>query len=293
MPELPEVETIIRDLRKRILGIKIFDIEVLLPRIVKNTKVNFKKKLINNRFLNIERIGKLIVIKLERGGFLLVHLKMTGQLIYQKGKKIIAGGHSEGNVRPVPSEVEGVTLPNKWTRVVLTFQDKSKLYFNDLRTFGYLRIVDNKELEVVKSKFGVEPLGIELTLNLFKEKIKPRKTSIKVVLLNQQIIAGLGNIYVDEILFRAGLRPTRKASGLKNKELEAIYKAIRPILRQAIKARGTTFNNFVDADGHVGNFISRLKVYGRAGEKCKKCGSKIKKIKVAGRGTHFCAQCQK
>jgi len=284
MPELPEVETIIGDLRKRILNIKILDIEVLLPRIVKNTKVNFKKKLINNRFVNIERIGKLIVVSLEKNGYLLVHLKMTGQLVYQKGNKIIAGGHSEGNVR--------VTLPNKWTRVVFTFQDKSRLYFNDLRTFGYLRIVNSKELEIVKSKFGVEPLGIELTLNLLKKIIKPRKTSIKALLLNQRIIAGLGNIYVDEILFVAKVRPTRVANSLKAAEIESIYKAIRPILKKAIKARGTTFNNFVDANGKIGNFVSKLKVYGRAGKKCKKCGSEIEKIKVAGRGTHFCAQCQ-
>ncbi|MCK5211764.1 formamidopyrimidine-DNA glycosylase, partial [Candidatus Parcubacteria bacterium] len=180
-----------------------------------------------------------------------------------------------------------------WTRVIFTFQDKSKLYFNDLRTFGYLRVVSSKELEEVKSKFGIEPLGIELTLNLLKEKIKPRRTSIKALLLNQQVIAGLGNIYVDEILFRAKVRPTRIASSLKPKEIENIYKAIKPILKQAIKARGTTFNNFVDANGKTGNFVSKLKVYGRAEKKCKKCGSKIKKIKVAGRGTHFCAVCQK
>ncbi len=294
MPELPEVETVVRDLRTRILNKTIIKLDILLPRIVKSK--SFKKLILGNKFIDIERIGKLIVVGIKRAAtngahanenndYLLIHLKMTGQLVYQKGNKIIAGGHSEGNVR--------VTLPNRWTRVIFTFSDKSKLYFNDLRTFGYLRIVNSKELEIVKGKFGIEPLGIELTLNLLKEKIKPRKTSIKALLLNQQVIAGLGNIYVDEILFRAKVRPTRIANSLKTKEIENIYKAIKPILRQAIKARGTTFNNFVDANGKTGNFVSKLKIYGRAGKKCKKCGSKIKKIKVAGRGTHFCVVCQK
>ncbi|MCK5061723.1 bifunctional DNA-formamidopyrimidine glycosylase/DNA-(apurinic or apyrimidinic site) lyase [Candidatus Parcubacteria bacterium] len=304
MPELPEVETIVNDLRIKILDLRIKNLEVLLPRIVKNSLASFKKKIIGNKFVDIERIGKLIVITLERGGYLLAHLKMTGQLIYfshptsppvpllrkERGTKsskqiIIAGGHNDG---AKPEE-----MPNKWTRVIFTFSDRSKLYFNDLRTFGYLRIVNSKELEIVKSKFGVEPLGIELTLNLFKEKIKFRKTSIKALLLNQQIIAGLGNIYTDEILFAAKVRPTRAANSLTAKEIKSIYKAIRPILKKAIRARGTTFNNFVDGNGNIGNFVSQLKVYGRNGKKCKKCASIIKKLKVAGRGTHYCPDCQK
>ena len=283
MPELPEVEIVVRDLRMRILNKKINKIDILLPRIVKSR--SFKKILLGNKFVDIERIGKLIVITLERGGYLLAHFKMTGQLIYQKGKKVIAGGHNDG--------IKPEEMPGRWTRVIFTFSDRSKLYFNDLRTFGYLRIVNSKELEIVKSKFGVEPLGIELTLNLLKEKIKFRKISIKALLLNQQIIAGLGNIYVDEILFAAGVKPTRVAGSLKTREIKSIYNTIRPILKKAIKARGTTFNNFVDADGNIGNFVSQLKVYGRNGKKCKKCASIIKKLKVAGRGTHYCPDCQK
>ncbi len=302
MPELPEVEIVVRNLRMRILNKKINKINILLPRIVKSRSL--KKILLGNKFVNVERIGKLIVITLERGGYLLAHLKMTGQLIYfshptsppapllrkERGTKsskqiIIVGGHNDG--------IKPEEMPGRWTRVIFIFSDRSKLYFNDLRTFGYLRIVNSKELEIVKSKFGVEPLGIELTLNLLKEKIKFRKTSIKALLLNQQVIAGLGNIYVDEILFAAGVMPTRVANSLKTREIKSIYNTIRPILKKAIKARGTTFNNFVDADGNIGNFVSQLKVYGRNGKKCKKCASIIKKLKVAGRGTHYCPDCQK
>ena len=302
MPELPEVEIVVRNLRMRILNKKINKINILLPRIVKSRSL--KKILLGNKFVNVERIGKLIVITLERGGYLLAHLKMTGQLIYfshptsppapllrkERGTKsskqiIIVGGHNDG--------IKPEEMPGRWIRVIFIFSDRSKLYFNDLRTFGYLRIVNSKELEIVKSKFGVEPLGIELTLNLLKEKIKFRKTSIKALLLNQQVIAGLGNIYVDEILFAAGVMPTRVANSLKTREIKSIYNTIRPILKKAIKARGTTFNNFVDADGNIGNFVSQLKVYGRNGKKCKKCASIIKKLKVAGRGTHYCPDCQK
>jgi len=285
MPELPEVETVVQDLRSRVLNKRINKVEILLPRIVKNSSVSFKNKIIGNRFTGIKRVGKLIVIKLKSNGYLLIHLKMTGQLIYRKGAKLVVGGHNDG---ADPEE-----MPGRWTRVIFTFSDKSGLFFNDLRTFGYLRIVNSKELEITKSKFGIEPLGAELTLNRLKEIIRSRRTSIKALLLNQQIIAGLGNIYVDEILFRAGVRPVRISNSLKAKEIEKIYKAIKPILKKAIKARGTTFNNYVDANGNRGKFVNMLKVYGRAGKKCKKCASIIKKLKVAGRGTHYCPNCQK
>jgi len=290
MPELPEVETIIRDLRPKILDIGISKVEVLLPRIVKNQTQLFKKRLTGNSFISIERVGKVLIFYLRKGDkVLIVHLKMTGQLIYRQGKRIIAGGHS--------GEKQDFDLPNKHTRVIFYFADGSLLFFNDLRTFGYVKLIGLEELREVKKGFGVEPFSPEFTQEAtresLKKKIKARQTSIKAVLLNQEIITGLGNIYVDEVLFRAKVRPQRKASSLKKKEIEAILDSIRPVLLQAIKARGTTFNNYVDADGNTGNFVSRLMVYGRAGEKCKKCGAVIKKIKVAGRGTHYCAQCQK
>ena len=282
MPELPEVETVVRDLRTRILNKKTTKVEILLPRIIKSR--NFNKKIIGNRFVDIERIGKLIIIILEKGGFLLVHLKMTGQLIYQKGRKIIAGGHDDGQ--------DMTSLPNKYSRVIFSFQDNSRLYFNDLRTFGYLKLVDRTELELIKTKFGPDAWQNLPGFQEFKKLVKKRKTSIKAVLLDQTTLAGLGNIYVDEILFSAHVRPGRQADSLRAKEIEKIHRSVRPILKKAIKYRGTTFNSFVDANGNHGRFVNMLKVYGRAGKKCRRCGSKIVKIKVAGRGTHYCKSCQ-
>lgn len=286
MPELPEVETIIRDLRFKILDLGISKVEVKLPRIVKNSVQTFKKALVGNKFTRIERIGKLMVFDLVRGDKkLLVHLKMTGQLVYVKNKKMIAGGHDDGQ--------DLKKLPNKYSRVVFTFSDKSKLFFNDLRTFGYLELVSDKEIEKKKNKLGIDALYGKYSLDDFKKLVKARKTSIKAVLLNQEIITGIGNIYADEILFASGVRPNRKGSSLRHREIEAIYRNVKPILRKAINYRGTTFNNFRDANGKKGNFSRLLKVYGRGEEKCRKCESKIIKIKVAGRGTHYCAICQK
>ncbi len=285
MPELPEVETVVRDLRPKVLRIAIKNIEILLPRIVKNRPAEFKKNLINNEFSGIERIGKLMIFRLQNGGkAMLVHLKMTGQLVYCQGEKIVAGGHDDGT--------DPTCLPDKWTRVVFHFADGGRLCFNDMRTFGYLSLADTDKLSLIRRRYGPDPLTSKFTLADFKRTIKDRHTSIKALLLNQEIIAGLGNIYVDEILYRAGVRPARKASGLKNFEIEAIYGAVKPVLQRAIKNRGTTFNNYVDGNGQRGNFVRLLKVYGRQGKSCKRCGTAIKKAKVAGRGTHYCPVCQ-
>ena len=209
---------------------------------------------------------------------------MTGQLVYCQSGRIIAGGHDDGT--------DPSCYRNKWTRVIFEFADGGLLFFNDLRTFGYLKLIGLKGLQEVKRSYGPDPLSPEFEFEKFKKAVKGRKTNIKAVLLNQSIVAGLGNIYVDEVLFAAKIKPTRKASGLKTSEIEAIYRSIKPILEKAIKHRGTTFNTFVDGNGQQGGFSSRLKVYGRAGEKCRRCGTVIEKTKVAGRGTHYCPVCQ-
>ena len=287
MPELPEVETIKNDLEKKILKKKIIQVEVKLPRLVRGKVKEFKQTLSSNAFVKINRIGKLLVFELEKGDKqMLLHLKMTGQLIYCQGEKVIAGGHSDGND---PTE-----LPNKHTRVIFKFSDQSRLFFNDLRTFGYLRLVNAKEYEKELEKYGLAPLAKEFSLDKFREVFKRRKTSIKAVLLNQALIAGVGNIYADEILFMAKVRPDRRANTLRKPEIARIYKAVKAVLRRAIKHRGTTFNNYVDANGNQGNFIRLLKVYGREKKKCLRCRTGvIKKIKVAGRGTRYCPGCQK
>ncbi|MCX6796053.1 MAG: bifunctional DNA-formamidopyrimidine glycosylase/DNA-(apurinic or apyrimidinic site) lyase [Candidatus Falkowbacteria bacterium] len=286
MPELPEVETIKNDLTKRILNKKIRDIEIRKKKIVRNKANLFLKTLINNEFSAIDRIGKLLIFSLRRNNeFLLIHLKMTGQLIYCQQGKFIVGGHSLPKI--------GTSLPNKYSHVIFTFADNSKLFFNDLRQFGYLEIVDEEKLKKIKSQFGIEPLTKEFKLPKLEEIFKKKSTLIKAVLMDQGLIAGIGNIYADEILFAAQINPNHQAKNLNKKEVVRIYKASSQVIRTAIKHRGTTFNDYTDADGNVGSFAKFLKVYGRAGEKCYRCGSIVKKIKMAGRGTHFCPTCQR
>jgi formamidopyrimidine-DNA glycosylase len=287
MPELPEVETIRNDLNKKITGKSIIKVDIGLARIVKGDPADFRRILIGNKIASVERIGKLMIFRLEKGGrYLLIHLKMTGQLIYCLKDYIVAGGHS------LP-KLEG-DLPNKYSRATFYFNDRSALFFNDMRTFGYTRIVDAAELERVKSRFGIDPLSGGLNLENFKKIVIGRKANIKSLLLNQELIAGIGNIYSDEILYDARIRPDRRGNSLKEAEIMRIVRSAKKILKKAIKYRGTTFNDYVDADGHQGGFARLLKVYGRQGEKCYRCPSqKIIKKKIAGRGTHFCPQCQR
>ena len=202
MPELPEVETIRSDLSKKITNKEIVSVTVKLPRLVKSGLKNFIQTLTGNKITKISRRGKLIYCELQAGGeFLLVHLKMTGQLIYQKNKKVTAGGHSYQSMN--------WELPNKYSHIYFNFADASQLFFNDLRTFGYMQLVKGEQLQNVLAKYGIEPLQSNFTAARFQEALGKRKTSIKATLLNQGIIAGIGNIYADEICFYAGVLPAR------------------------------------------------------------------------------------
>ena len=295
------METIRRDLTCRIKSKKIEKIEIRKPKIVKNPAAYFRNQLAGSSFSDIKRIGKLLtfVFKNKKGEekYLLIHLKMTGQLIYCDKKSFAAGGHAnsreeekkirEGDIREICQE-------GKYTHVILEFSDKSKLFFNDLRQFGYLKIVDGKTLEKTWSRFGIEPLQANFTFDNFKKIFQNRKTSVKALLLDQNLISGIGNIYADEILFMAKVKPDRTADSLDGKELKEIFKACGRIIKKAIEHRGTTFSDYLDATGEKGNFAGQLKVYGREKEKCKRCKRGIiQKIKVAGRGTRYCPVCQK
>ncbi len=293
MPELPEVETVRRDLVAQLLGKKIKTVTVLNSKTVNPNPDDFIKVLSGSFFEDISRRGKLLIFKLKKTNtYLLVHLKMTGQLIYLSSTAMVSGGHSLSSHSF--EKAVGGELPNKFTRVIIGFVDKSNLFFNDLRKFGYMKIVDGLELKNILTKnYGPEPLDKKFDLENFAAKLKNRRRSIKAVLLDQKVIAGLGNIYVDEVLFAAGVRPARLANQVTHPEIKRIYEAIVKILTLSIKNRGTTFSNYVDSKGKRGNFYNLLQVYGRGGENCLKCSSAIIKIKIAGRGTHYCPNCQK
>ena len=281
MPELPEVQTIVSDLSKNILDKKIINLKIILAKITKNNI----KILKNKKFTKIIRRGKYIFIKIENDDYLAIHLRMTGQLIYKKNHTVIAGGHSENK--------NNFILPSKHTHVVISFEDKSTLYYNDQRQFGYLEIINDKQLKEYFLKLGIEPLSKKFDLDFFSNLMENKKQNIKAFLLNQKYIAGIGNIYADEILFKSKVKPTRNIKSLQKKEIKNLFHAIKSILKKAIEKRGTTFNNYVDAKGNKGEFLNFLKVYNREGEKCSRCENIIIKNKIASRGTNYCNVCQK
>ncbi len=294
MPELPEVETIRRDMSAKIVDKKILSVKVMDKKMEGANKLI--RLLTGNKIIAARRIGKLLIFDLNDKRHFLIHLKMTGQLVYIDGDEIVAGGHpfKEGSVL----ERVGGMLPNKHTRLSICFaagkgDDEGQLFFNDTRKFGYAKIVSSEELEIIEGGYGIEPLRKEFTLENLKKVIKNRKIAIKAAILDQKKVSGIGNIYADEILFASGIRPERKASSLKDAEIAKIHKEAERIIALAIKHRGTTFSDYVDGQGNKGGFVRFLKVYGRDGEKCPRCGRKISKKRVAGRGTHFCSFCQK
>jgi len=287
MPELPEIQTIVNDLNKTILNKKIKRVEIRLSKIVKGNNKDFNSILKNNSFQKISRWGKFIIIQLtQKNKYLIVHLRMTGQIIYINKDEIIVGGHSVEN--------NPLDLPHKQTHLIIHFQDQSELFYNDQRQFGFWQIVDSKGLKKIQDKLGLDPLGNEFSLLNFKKLFLDKKGNIKAFLLNQKYVAGLGNIYVDESLFRAHILPFRKTNTITEKELKKLYQSIKDILKLSIKYRGTTFNNYIDTKGHKGKFTKFLKVYRKEGQKCSRCGKGIiKKIRVAGRGTRYCPYCQR
>jgi len=287
MPELPEVETLRREL-KIVKGKVIKSAQVKVSKLVKPlTPVKFQNKIKNKKILEINRRAKLLVIKLSGDLFLIIHLKMSGQLIF-KGKlgRVVAGGH------PQPGGLDN--LPNKFTHIIFSFKDNTKLYFNDMRKFGWMRLVDKSGLEKLSEEFGPEPLEKSFSFFKFTQALNryPNR-KIKQVLMDQSLIAGIGNIYADESCFCAGVLPSRIVEKIKPNEAKKLYNCIIKILKLAVSKKGTSANTYITLDGSKGGMQPYLKVYGRQGMSCKKCKAKIKKIKQNGRGTHFCPKCQK
>lgn len=274
MPELPEVETIKRQMVSELTDEKIVDVEVRLPRLVKAPLLTFKKSIVGAKILNVKRRAKLLIIELSKNFSLLIHLKLTGQLLVK----------------------EKNAVPEKYTHVIFYLSDGQKLFFNDMRQFGYIKLVKNDELDNVlaKEKFGPEPLDKDFTLDKFTDLLKQRKiTKIKPLLMDQTFIAGLGNVYAAEVCFYAGVRPTKPAGLLTPGEIKKLYEGIKKILPKAIEKRGSSIDTYLDIYGQQGGFVPYLQVYGRAGQSCKKCRDKVKMIPLAGRGTYFCPKCQK
>ncbi len=287
MPELPEVETVRMQLRHKVIGKTIDRVEVFHSKTVVFDD-QIEEKLRGKTLADIDRIGKLLIFSFvgENNLFLLAHLKMTGQFFYVgKDRRVVGGGHS--------ATVADRTLPGRHTRIAFHFTDGTTLFFNDMRLFGYTKIASAEEVERARACFGPEPIALDFDCEWFVGKVRARKTSIKAALLDQSFIAGLGNIYVDEALWRAQVRPTRRADRVTKKEAAALCAAAGDVMKESIAVGGTTFQHFVDTGGENGNFTDHLKVFGQHGKTCERCGATIKKIRCAGRGTHYCPGCQK
>lgn len=288
MPELPEVETIKRGLAHRIINKKIATvwIEPSFYKRVSPSPAKFIQILNGCQFKSVKRRAKLLIFKVNNNVFMLNHLKMTGQLIYiAPTGQAVSGGHAHS----------GKLFPNKFNRAIFSFNDGSKLYFNDLRKFGYLKIVNGVELKQELSKYGIEPMDAKFNFQRFNELLKRKlNQKIKVFLLDQSLIAGLGNIYADESCFAAKIKPMRMIKTLNLKERMELFWQIKKTLKKAIKFKGTSVNTYVNSEGTKGGFINFLKVYGRAPAKCLRCKkANIVKIKVGERGTSYCPNCQK
>lgn len=289
MPELPEVETIKNGLEKKVINkiiSKVWIEKSFAKKVSPNVK-EFIKKLQGEKFKVVWRRAKLIIFDISNELYLLVHLKMTGQLVYRpKSGKLVFGGHPIGKLKE---------LPSKHTRVVFSFKDKTTLYFNDVRKFGFLKLVDDEGLAAEIEKYGLEPLDKEFTFKHFNYLLELRPgAKIKQFLLDQKLISGLGNIYADESLFAAEIKPLRRVHSLKSFEKELLFQEIKKILRKAIKLKGTSVSDYVNSEGGTGEFQNHLKVYGQSGKLCKKCKkAKIAKIKLGGRSSSYCPVCQK
>jgi formamidopyrimidine-DNA glycosylase len=287
MPELPEVETVRLQLLHKVRSKTIASAEIYHPK-TSGFDNTLPTRLAGRTIEHIDRVGKLLIVSFvdEADLFLLAHLKMTGQFFYRDATGVSGGGHSM-----TAADTHG--LPNKHTRTALYFTDHSSLFFNDMRLFGYTKLADAKTVTVARAGFGPEPIDPEFDLDWFASTLKRRKTPVKAALLDQSFVAGLGNIYVDEALWRAQVRPTRRADRITKKEAVILGQAAGDVMRESIAVGGTTFQHFVDTSGENGNFTDYLKVFGKQNKPCERCGTIIKKIRCAGRGTHFCPGCQR
>jgi formamidopyrimidine-DNA glycosylase len=291
MPELPEVETIKKDLEQKIVGAKITDVNFLWNGILKNENIeNFKKSVIGLTISGVNRRAKNLNVRLNGGLNLLFHMKMTGHLIVTDSHWQV---DKNGRWLPHESEKSPLTEPlNQYIRVIFSLDNGKIVAFSDLRKFGYVKLVSDAELQKIYKEYGPEPFSEEFNVDYLEKILVSKNMPIKKVLMDQKLVAGIGNIYADEILHESKIHPLKKASDLTKTDIKKIFESTRRILKEAVKLRGTSVSDFRDTNGEKGSFGNNLKVYRRVGLPCE-CGGKVERITLGGRGTHFCSKCQK
>ncbi len=273
MPELPEVETICRSLEPKIIGHRIQKVAIFNEKTIKSPSPQlFAASLQGEEITGLDRWGKYLIIEIGSSLVLVVHLRMTGRLLF----------------------VDAGDSVSKYTRVIFYLDQGKELHFHDVRKFGTMHLVKRQQLDDFPpfQVLGYDALDQRLNLSVFMDMLKGRRGQVKGLLLNQSFIAGIGNIYANEILWKSGIQPQRTADSLNFREQERLYQAMRDIIELAIKHHGTTLRDYVDGDGNRGEFQNMLSVHGREGEPCLSCGERVVKIKQGGRGTYFCPSCQ-
>jgi formamidopyrimidine-DNA glycosylase len=272
MPELPEVETVSQGLQKLALGCRILAVEVRHPGVIVGSPERFATEVEGRTIVSVQRKGKALALELSSGNepprFLLVRLGMTGQFTV--------------SARQTPLEPH--------THVLLALGEREELRFRDVRRFGRIRSCTREELEAVFGRLG--PDAQRVTEEQFLSAMRARRGAIKSWLMNQQLLAGLGNIYADESLFVAGIHPLAQPGRVSAPKGRRLFKAVRKVLEHAVKLQGTSFRDYVDIEGRPGNYEQRLRVYQRTGKPCRRCGRPIRRIVIAGRSSHFCPHCQ-
>lgn len=315
MPELPEVETVKRGLEKLLIGHTIVSVDFDWPKSFPNSPDDVRQFLIGAKVTGIRRRAKVLMIDLSSNYTLVIHLKMTGQLVYvrsseqshEKGQKVAPHNsklipHTSVSVADTrfgaghPNDSLVGRLPDRSTRVEFALDNDAKLFFNDQRKFGWVRLYPTVEVPNIDfmKKVGPEPLEDNFSFSVFVSRLNKRKNSIiKAVLLDQTIIAGIGNIYADESLWGAKIHPETRVVDIPISGLKKLYSEIIYVLKLSIEKGGSTDRNYVNAEGKRGSYIDFARVFRKEGTPCSRCGTDIIKIRAAARGTHLCPKCQR
>jgi formamidopyrimidine-DNA glycosylase len=271
MPELPEVETIRRDLEKLIVGRNVLGIETNSSKQVQPSLAVVKKAIVGTTIRRVQRRAKILQIFFSNGVIIIVHLKLTGRLLFRKKDD----------------------KPDDWQHITVSLSGGNELRFADARKFGWFRLLkDEKELQEILKEFGPEPF-LDLTLPVFQKILSSTSRPVKIILMDQGRVSGVGNIYASEALFLAGIDPRRPANKISPAEAKKLYESLEKVLKLGLRYRGASDNDYLDALGHKGSYQEHFLVYGRQGQKCPTCSGLIRRIVLGGRGTFYCPSCQK
>ncbi len=288
MPELPEVETVRRGLADRIVGRSICAVDFDWPKSFPNSEEDVQAFAIGAQITSVDRRAKVLIIGLSTDYSFIVHLKMTGQMVYIGASDRFGAGH--------PNESLVKSLPDRSTRVTINFEDGSKLFFNDQRKFGWVKLLPTAEVAHTPFflKVGPEPLEDSFDAKAFIPRVRRRAgTTIKAAILDQTVLAGVGNIYADEALYAARIHPACRVKNVSDDQLSALLAELKAVMNLSIEKGGSSDRNYVNAEGKKGSYISFAKVFRKEGSACERDGTIITKHRIAARGTHLCKTCQK